>query len=394
MRLALFADTHIDARDQHATLDEQVRWLQAMGRQAADAGAQVILHGGDVYDAESSPEEREAADAVLSAWTERAAVVIVRGNHDSRRDVQLLGRLRTRRPIYVLEEPGMVRFDGLDVACLPWPRRAVLAAAMGVTSKDELGQAAAARLRQIVSGFAADWRPGAARVVLAHAELGGASLDSGQPLVAHCDVALSEADLLATGADFVGVGHIHRSQTIAGRIRYPGSPRATAFGQDDDPKGYSLVEVARGAEPRIEHRVGPARRLVTVEAAWYGEVTGAFGESRERINHMLCGDGSSPNDLAVSGAAMRLVYHVEESERRAGAEAADRIKSAWIAAGARTVKLDPRIETVHRSVRCEAIREAKSTADRVRAYWTSRLQLPARADSILAKLGEIEGAAA
>lgn len=382
MLIAHTADSHLSASDPHATLEEQVQWLIWIGQDAARAGATVLLHGGDLYEAASTPAERQAAAEVLSCWAELMTVLLVRGNHDRELDLHLLGRLRTRHGVHVLEQPGVVRLPGLDVACMPWPRRAQLAALTGATSRLELGQAAAAGLRAILDGFGAGWRTDAARVLLAHAEIGGALLDSGQPLVAHCDVPLSEVDLLATGADYIALGHIHRSQTLQGRIRYPGSPRPTAFGQDDDPKGYSLVEVALDkAPPVITHRVSPARRLVTIEAVFDPE-----------SGHLSL-DGNAPGaePPVAPGADVRIVFGVREDNRARAAADAQRYEERLFEGGVRSVKVDMRIATTHR-VRSEEIRTARTTADRVRAWWTTRGGEPARAAHILSKLATLEAA--
>lgn len=374
MLIAATGDTHIDGRDPHATLDEQVEWLCWIADDAAAHGAELLLHGGDVYERTSTPEERAAAATVFSHWCSkmRLGVVVAKGNHDVPLDLDLLGRLRTSSPLFVCEEPARLHLEGVSVSVLPWPRRAWLAARMEANSRMDLSEAATAGLRAILAGFATGWRGDVPRVVLSHAELGAASLDSGQPVAARCDVALSEADLLATGADLVALAHIHKSQTLGGgRIRYPGSPRATAFGQDDDPKGYSLVEVRRGETPVIAHRLSPARPLVTVDAEWNGA--------------QLSWD-RAPTDIPPD-AAVRLRYEVPEDVRQTAAANAEAFSRAL---GDR-VKIDARVTTVHR-VRSEQIRTARTLSDRLEAYWASRGDRPQRAEHIVTRLGELEAA--
>lgn len=380
-------DTHIDGRDPHATLEEQCRWLKWIADDAAEHGAQLLLHGGDVYERASTPEEREVAAEVFSHWCERMPLgcVVARGNHDAPKDVEILGKLRTKAPLHVCEETSIIHLRGVSVAVLPWPRRAWLAALMGDVSRLELGEAALAGLRAVLAGFAGGWKNNVPRILLAHAELGAASLDSGQPVAARCDVPLSEVDLLATDADFAALAHIHKSQTLGGgAIRYPGSPRPTAFGQDDDPKGYSLVEVRRGEAPVITHRVSPARRLVTVQGGVIAE-TGRL-TTEEDFDESTWWPGPERDD------AIRLQYSVSESRRVAVREQAEELKRLWLAEGAHSVKIDEQVLTVHR-VRSEAIREALTTAQRVEAWWSARGGRPARATQILSLLNDLEVAA-
>ncbi|MDE6512971.1 MAG: exonuclease SbcCD subunit D [Muribaculaceae bacterium] len=75
---------------------------------------------------------------------------------------------------------------------------------------------------------------------------------------------------LASGYDYLALGHIHRPQFIHGgghhRVRYSGSPLAIGFDEAAAAHGVCIVTVdERGAEPQVETiEFAPLRRLVTL----------------------------------------------------------------------------------------------------------------------------------
>jgi DNA repair exonuclease SbcCD nuclease subunit len=367
MIVAHVADLHIDERkgDSGESLDEQVERLLWIGDDAYKEGAGLVLVAGDVFDHLSSPAERNAAIDVFTSWASRMPVICVYGNHDRPGDLDFLPWLRSKYPIRVFSRPD-IAVGPVVVACLPWPRKSWLAAA-GV---EDVNAAAVAGMRSILTGFAAQFRDlEAPRVLLAHAELGCALTDSGQPLVGRADLELSEADLLWSGADVVCLGHIHKHQVLAGgRIVYAGSPRQTTFGEDAQ-KGYCLIDLS-DSPPAIEHRRAPGRELVTVEARWDGEAMDFVVEAE-----------TLPRDAIV-----RVLAEFPEDAR---AKAAAQIESyvGWL--DGRTVKRDLRVLPTSR-VRSEGIRLARTNADRVKAWWAASGETPDRAEAILEKLGEIE----
>ena len=376
MLLAHVADLHIDERkgDSGESLDEQVERLLWIGGDAHGAGATAMVVAGDIFDHLSSPAERNAAIQVFATWAERMPVVAVYGNHDRPGDLDYLARLRTHHAVVVADRPDIVA-SGPTIAVLPWPRKAWLAARL--EAGQDVGQVATEAMRAILSGFAVRLaKIDGPRILVAHAELGAALTDSGQPLVGKADLDLSEGDLLDSGADYVALGHIHKHQILGdGRICYAGAPRQTTFGEDAV-KGYCLVDVRRGEVPVIEHRRAPGRELITITGSWDGETVDF---------DLPPAYGNDPGAIPES-ALVRIKYETPEDARAAAREAAERFVAAL---SPRAVQIDPRIITTHR-VRSEEIRTARTNADRVEALWGSRGQRPARASEILAKLSTLE----
>jgi DNA repair exonuclease SbcCD nuclease subunit len=298
--------------------------------------------------------------------------VVVYGNHDRPGDLEYLSYLRTDFPIQVVSRALIANpVDGISVACIPWPRKAWLA---GKLAPDvDVGEEAIRALGSILTGFEASFAklPGH-HVLLAHAEIGAAKLDSGQPVAGHADVELSLDDMHRTGAEYIALGHIHKRQTIRDKVCYAGSPRQTTFGQDTD-KGYVLFDLSNG---ELQYIDAPGRRLHTAELSWDG------GELRGDTVDLESGQ-------TLVGQSVRIRYTVDSSEAAMAMAEAEKLREKMLAQGAHAVKLEPTVNTTHR-VRSEEIQYASTNADRIRAWWSSRNETPARSEHIIAKLGELE----
>ncbi len=382
MRLAHFADIHISDRVPQGalTLAEQVASLTTPSEMGELAACDSIVVAGDIFDRLSTPAERNAAIEIFTAWAYCAPVVVAQGNHDRPGDLDFLEHLIAKNPIRVASVPE----SWGELCLLPWPRKVNLIAGMGSISADELSAAAMGALRGILAGFRVGWgnRATHPRILIAHAELASAVLDNGQPVMGKCDLELSADDLLETGDDVVLLGHIHKRQTIADRIHYAGSPRPTAFGQDENPghHGYTIVDVERGQQPTFEARHLPVRRMITIDADY----------NTRGCEPWLDLIGGYPADVGAN--ALRVCYSVDESERAAAAETADKYKAELMRRGAHSVKLVPRIQVTHR-VRSEAITENRSVGARLGVYWDTRDDPPARSAMILEKLETLENEA-
>ena len=373
MRIAHIADIHLTDRKGYngMTLDEQVELLSWIGQHAYDRDARVMLVPGDIFDHVSTPAMRNAAITVFARWAQHLPVMVVRGNHDRPGDLDFLGCLATKHTIAIHDVPAIQEIKGLKIACLPWPAKGWLAGQLERDIGQDINQAAKAAMLAILRGFAAEFEGSTVPcVLLGHAELGGASMDNGQPLAPLADMPLAAGDLLDTGADYIALGHIHKHQIIDDRICYAGSTHQTSFGCTGS-KGYCLVDVERGKEPVIIHVEAPSRRLITYEGSILSCGEMVFGAS-----------GSHLND------AIRLVYECPEDMREKMRGQAETYKADLLEAGAHSVKIDARTTAVHR-VRSDEIREAKTDEEKLKAWWASRDETPARERPILDKLAEL-----
>lgn len=344
-----------------------------------------VVHTGDVYERASTPRERLAAAEFFAKCSGDCPVVVVRGNHDRPEDLALLERLDTVHPVFVRETPGVVSLYDVQLACLPWPRKSALLAALGAVPQEQAGQVAQDALRDVLRGLAQHKAPDAPSLLVAHAMVRGSITSHGQPLVGH-DLELGLDDLALAGCDGVALGHVHAFQHwMAGRapVVYSGSPRRTAFGETEA-KGFVVWTLEPGQTARWEFVEVPATPMHLLETHYYSEHVGLPGDTI-----VPAGFATFDQPHSVRDAEIRFRYHVEAEHREAAARAAGELRERWLRDGASVVKLEPVVEVSTRA-RAPEIAQARTLLEQLDAHWQSKGGLPARRDQLVAKLGELE----
>lgn len=400
IRLAHISDIHIQEQQPAfggASLNEQLEILTWIADDARDQRVELIVIAGDLYHQASQPAEREVAAEAVRRFAEVAPVVIVKGNHDVTKDLAILRRLKTASPVRVLESPEVFAFrrgqfdhpsgqtdllnrDDAIIACIPWPRKAQLAAMAGPVDAGTLDAQAEKHMQNLLLGMGAQIQSSAVpRIVVAHLELGAALLDSGQPSVGRCDIELAQGDLDDMQADYCALGHIHQHQRLGDRICYSGSVRPVTFGQET-PKGYCVVEIEHGEVPRIEHRRTPYLEMRTWESRWLTD---------EVEPRLLLEDPPFSGDISEwpkSWIKLRVACAADQQQQ---AKAAAQLIMEHMRAAGHQVKLVPDIAVVSR-VRSEKFVRADTLEEKTRAWWADQGDTPARAEQILEKLRQVE----
>lgn len=395
IRIAFIADSHFDSSP-GGRFEECVRLHNWIASDLEERGVDLILHGGDLYERRSGIAERNAAAAWLQRVAEIAPVVLVRGNHDAAADLQILGELETREPIYVAEAPTVINEAGVSVACLPWPRKAELLARLGSeVSPEQAGAVAQAALRDVIRGLGSEmatYHPGDARILLAHAMVRGSRTSQGQPLIGS-DMELGLEDLALAGADLVLLGHIHCSQEWtwerddgAVPILYAGSPRRTAFGEME-PKGYVLATFEGARLVGWERVWAPAQRMALFTGYYQDGQLDVEGDHADLGDYALGPEGDEP------GADVRVRYEVAADEREQARAAAEEFRRELLETwGAERVKVEEVVRPTTRS-RESGVAEAKTLPEKLAALWRLRGEdLGEREPRVLGRLEQLEGA--
>jgi hypothetical protein len=201
---------------------------------------------GDVCHARSHIEDRNAVADRAVRMAQRAPLIVCYGNHDQPGDLDIFAKLGAHYPIYVIDRPQVLRVslatgDPLTVFVLPYPHPAGLVAAG--TPPSEVVGAARAMLEAIF--IDAGVKLEAARqqrdltLFLAHANIAGAIVSTGQPQIGH-EIELDAALLWRLGDCPKVLNHIHKAQAIGGG-RFGGSICRLNWGEIEE-KGYLVVE--------------------------------------------------------------------------------------------------------------------------------------------------------
>lgn len=261
MKILHTADLHLGRQlnglsleEDHAVILDQI--LDALVATRAD----ILIIAGDIFDRAAPPATavRQFNHFLSRVASETgAAVTMIAGNHDSadrigsmavmtdRRRALIQGPLLRDAPPLVLEDVhGPVAFSALPFA-------------YEYAARDCFSDPTIAMPQDVLSAQMADARarlPSGARwVVIAHAFVaGGESGESERPLARVGGIETVSPETFA-GAHYVALGHLHRPQTVGGEhIRYSGSPLAFSFGEANEQKSMTLVDLDAQGKVLIE----------------------------------------------------------------------------------------------------------------------------------------------
>jgi DNA repair protein SbcD/Mre11 len=242
-----------------------------------------VLVAGDIYDRAVPPVDAVelCADALNRLHDAGARTVLISGNHDSARRLgfgspllEVAGvHVRTRpselaRPVLLEDAHGPVAVYGVPYL-EPDAVRDDLPRAEGTGPPAE-GTGEVPRGHAGVLGHAArciradaDSRRVRRRVVLAHGWVAGGAASESERDIAVGGVGQVPAALF-DDFSYVALGHLHGQQTIAGHLRYSGSPLPYSFSEATHHKGSWLVELDGAGTIRAERVPAPVHRRLSV----------------------------------------------------------------------------------------------------------------------------------
>lgn len=374
MRVAVAADLHLKLSGPRASEAERcMSWLRDdLIAQRPD----LIVVAGDFYHQRATPAEERYAQEWVRAVVDGAGcdLLIVRGNHDDGDQLDVLDATATSGGRVVAHRSPVVRAqNGVLVALLPWPELGHLAAALPGSSIAERREAAHAALVDVLRGFrAAD--EGSPNLLVCHAAIAGAALDSGQPIVGSDEVSVTTSDLMEAAPGLVLAGHIHAAQQMVAPVpcHYVGSLFRGSFGEAMGDKGYTIAEWD-GSGWELTRRESPARRMLLVECRWTG------GDDAH-----LDGDEVDPED--VPDAEIRVRVEFPSDEREAARAAVADVRRTLEENGAHSVTVEERPVVVQRT-RCSEIAAARTVVDKLAAWaQATGLEVPEGATAKLAAL--------
>jgi exonuclease SbcD len=278
MRLLHTSDWHLgrslhraDLRAaQSAFLDHLVDTVRA---EKVDA----VLVAGDVYDRAVPPVDAVelCADALNRLHDAGASVVLISGNHDSARRLgfgsdllEVAGvHVRTRpsalaRPVLLEDAHGPVAVYGVPYL-EPDAVRGDLPPTEEATAEAPRGHAGVLGHAARCIRADADSRRVQRRVVLAHGWVAGGAASESERDITVGGVGQVPAALF-DGFSYVALGHLHGQQTIAGHLRYSGSPLPYSFSEATHRKGSWLVELDGAGAIRAERVPAPVHRRLSV----------------------------------------------------------------------------------------------------------------------------------
>lgn len=301
----------------------------------ADRSIDVVVVAGDVYDraVPAVPSVRLLGRA-LAGLTEHATVIVTPGNHDSAVRLGFAAELmrpglHLRASVDLLDEPvvvddpdGPVAFYGLPYLDPDSVRRSLAPGGADeplARSHAAVVGAAMQRVRDDLAG-----RPGTRSVVVAHAFVvagpavdreaeipggggGGVDVEDGtspERSESERDIRVGGVDSVPStvfdGVDYVALGHLHGAQRVgsSGRLRYSGSPLAFSFGERNQLKSSTIVELAADGSVSVDLVPAPVpRRLAEVTDTLDALLDGRHDDLRDAWLRVFVTDPVHPERL-------------------------------------------------------------------------------------------------
>jgi len=357
IRVLHFADVHVGmenygrldpdtgtssrVRDFLDRLDEVVDY-------AIDHDGDLAVFAGDAFKGrDPEPTQQREFAARIKRLADAMPTLLLVGNHDM---PGMAAKASSVDIFQALEVPGVIvghrsgwqviptKRGELFLAWVPYPMRNRLLVREENQGKtiDELDDALRLAVAQILGDLAQEaGGRDMPRLLAAHLSVAEAKLGSERTILLGRDLALQISSFTDPVWDYVALGHIHRHQDLHPRrqppVVYSGSLERIDFGEEDEPKGFCWIELARestrwsfvpvAARPFRTIRVDARRAEDPTEAvlkalrgvAAEGAVVRVFVQLRSEQEPLL---HDREVEAALQGASSVALAREVESENR------------------------------------------------------------------------------
>lgn len=293
MRILHFSDVHIGVESYGRTDPEtglSTRLLDFLETfddvvaYAIDNRVDLALFCGDAYKNRDPTQthQREFAKRIARLASEGIPVFLVAGNHDV---PQIVSRASSLEIYRTLDVPNVYTGDTLSthlvptadgplqIVALPWIRRSGFLARDDTRGKtaDEVNKAIEERLTEAIRVEAGGLDESVPAIFAGHVTVGQAKTGSEQSMMLGRDYVLLRSAVALPQFDYVALGHVHRHQVLGSSplVVYSGSLQRVDFGEENDDKGFCLIDLDPQASPGtrlrdFEFHTLDARRFITV----------------------------------------------------------------------------------------------------------------------------------
>jgi len=228
----------------------------------------LVLFCGDAYKSRepSQTQQREFARRIRSLSSTNIPIFLLIGNHDL---PNAIGRATTMEifdtlaveNVFVSNRPDIYRIPTssgiVQVVSLPWLRRSALLSteeAKNLTF-DQINQTAQEKLTNIIAANVAKLDPDLPSILAAHVWVSGAEVGSERLINIGQEHVLLVSNVSDPAFDYIALGHIHRHQVLSQDppVVYAGSLERLDFSEEEDDKGFYVVEIETEKETGKRH---------------------------------------------------------------------------------------------------------------------------------------------
>ncbi len=223
----------------------------------------LVLFCGDAYKTRepTQTQQREFAKRINRLSTNNVPIFLLIGNHDL---PNAIGRATTTeifdtlavKNVYVSNRPDIYHIPthsgAVQIASLPWLRRSALLSKEETKNLDfdQIKEKLQQTLTRTIDFNVSKLDPSLPSILAAHVWVAGAQIGSEKQMTIGQEHVLLLSNVANPAFDYIALGHIHRHQVLSESppTVYAGSPARLDFSDEEDEKGFYLVEIEPDGE--------------------------------------------------------------------------------------------------------------------------------------------------
>jgi exonuclease SbcD len=321
MKIIHFADLHLGVEN-YGRIDPAKGWssrfsdflaaLDELVDYTLEKRADLVLFCGDAYKTRepTQTQQREFARRINRLATADIPVFLLVGNHDMPNAIgratatEIFDTLAVKN-VSVASRPGTYKIEtkggAVQIVSLPWLRRSALLSREDAKNLnlEQVNQRMQEALTQVIGSQAAGLDPSLPAILAAHVSVGAARAGSESMMAIGQEPVLLLSNIALPAFDYIALGHIHKRQVLSENppVVYAGSLERVDFSEENDVKGFYVVEIEPGAAGRkvsFEFHPVKARRFLTINIALEpsepdptGKVLGVITSQKEAIRDAI-----------------------------------------------------------------------------------------------------------
>ncbi len=322
MKILHFADLHLGVEsygriDPTTGLSSRLHDFLFALDQVVDYARQnrvdLVLFCGDAYKSRepSQTQQREFAKRINQLSTSGIPIFLLIGNHDLPNAIgratstEIFDTLAVKN-VYVSNRPDIYRVPTnsgiIQIASLPWLRRSALLSKEDTKNLDfdQINQRLQQVLTNIIATNISNLDPKLPSILAAHVWVSNAQVGSERSMTIGQEHMLLLSNVANPAFDYIALGHIHKHQVLSHNppVVYAGSLERLDFSEEEDNKGFYLVEI----EPDKE----TGKRRVSFD---FHQVTGR--------RFLTINIGIESPDTEPTSTVLRVIAEQEDSIRDA-----------------------------------------------------------------------------
>ncbi|MBA7576425.1 3',5'-cyclic adenosine monophosphate phosphodiesterase CpdA [subsurface metagenome] len=267
MKILHFADLHLGVEsygriDPTTGLSSRLHdFLSALDQvvdYALENRVDLVLFCGDAYKSRepSQTQQREFAKRINRLSTSGIPIFLLIGNHDLPNAIgratstEIFDTLAVKN-VYVSNRPDIYRIPTnsgiIQIASLPWIRRSALLSKEDTKNLDfdQINQRLQQVLTNIITANIPKLDPKLPSILAAHVWVSSAQVGSERSMTIGQEHMLLLSNVANPAFDYIALGHIHKHQVLSHNppVVYPGSLERLDFSEEEDNKGFYMVEI-------------------------------------------------------------------------------------------------------------------------------------------------------